>query len=122
MSRFVSARGGWPPGLCPLCARFGQSSLPRSIGQNRPQRTFVLANASVRCRRLRSAFRAQCEPLVDDRTSIEEEPENQRTSGTHYCGKYKGCRVGSGDVNEPTGHSDAAGVPPGSKCFISAES
>ena len=26
MSRFASARGGWPPGLCPLCAPPGQSA------------------------------------------------------------------------------------------------
>src|SRR5215469_9266069 len=47
------------------------------------------------------------EPVRRDRTGIEEESEHQRTGGAHYCGKHKGCRVGTRDVDEPPGSGDA---------------
>ena len=94
---------GWRPPPSETL-RLLQSGRPRPM-----KRTFVRANASVQLRRVSATrvVRAARSRPVDDPTFIEEESENERTGSPHHCGQHKECRVGSGDVDEPSGCGDA---------------
>lgn len=48
---------------------------------------------------------------IDDGKGIKEEPKTQRSCGAHNGREHKSCRVGAGEVNEPSrcGNTDDPG-------------